>query len=283
MRTVLLIVVVLLSLSSVCYGLLGKDFLNVGEPPIAPCNEPVVLILDPCCYCTYNWIGPNGYYNFWTLNDITYATYHDADHWSPFPSIDIIPCVVCFVTIQGAGTTFIDKNTQANDMTIGGNEWDATTVVLAGPGRGYDYDIFLQLDYDDIPVIFSVHGEREVTGQTKITIIGKGFGFEASGLTITVVDTTQDRPEWEAYDAACTYPDQITPKVCPQPGIPSVLVAPGNVYPCTNIRIFHHDSFVSCYIDTPDVFAEEFEITIQTSLRDPTVSASTVFLSTYIK
>ena len=125
--------------------ILGKDFLNVGEVPIEPCEEPPVLILDPCCYCTYNWIGPHGYYNFWTLNDITYAIYHDADHWSPFPSIDIIPCVVCFVTIQGAGTTFIDIDTQANDMTIGGNEWDDTTVVLAGPGRGYEHDVFLQL------------------------------------------------------------------------------------------------------------------------------------------
>ena len=142
----LLIVVVLLGLSSICSGkILGKDFLNIGEVPIEPCEEPPVLILDPCCYCTYNWIGPHGYYNFWTLNDITYATYHDADHWSPFPSIDIIPCKVCFVTIQGAGTTFIDIDTQANDMTIGGNEWDDTTVVLAGPGRGYEHDVFLQL------------------------------------------------------------------------------------------------------------------------------------------
>jgi len=280
MRTVFLFVILFLGFSGFIRGhYLGLGFLNSGEVPILPCVEPPVLVLDPCCYCTYNWLGPHGYYNFWTLNDITYATYHDPAHWSPFPSIDIIPCEVCFVTIQGAGTTFIDYNTQANDMTIGGNEWDYTTVVLAGPGRGYTNDVFLQLYYDNIPVIFSVQAERQVTGQTKITIIGKGFGFEASGLTITVVDTTQDRPQWEEYQTTnCNYPYG-----CDYPGIPSVLVAPGVVYDCTNIRIFHHDSFVSCYIDTPDVNAQEFEITIQTSLRNPPVSASTVFLSTYIK
>jgi len=272
------VVFLFLGLISLCSGELGRSFLNVGETPIDPCNEPAPLILDPCCACTYNWIGPTGYFTGWTLNYIKYASYHDAAFWSPFPSIEIVPCEVCFVTIQGDNTVFIDQNTLANDMTIGGNEWDNTVVVLAGPGRVAN-DVYLQLDYDDIPVIFSVHGEREVNGQTKITIIGKGFGFEASGLTITVVDLTQDRPMWEEYSTSnCHYPDG-----CNYPGIPSVLEAPGVTYSCTNIRIFHHDSYVSCYIPTPDVNAEEFEITIQTSLRNPPVSASTVFLSTYIK
>lgn len=97
---------------------------------LGPYEEPARLTFDPLCFCEYTWLGPHGYYNYWTLDDITYATYHDADHWDPYPHIEIIPCKVCYVTIQGANTVFIDEDTQNNDMYIGGNKWDDTTVIL---------------------------------------------------------------------------------------------------------------------------------------------------------
>lgn len=122
-------------------------------------------------------------------------------------------------------------------------------------------------------------GERLTNGQTKITIVGKGFGFEASGLSITVNDHAQDRPQWEHYQTSgCEFP-----LGCDEPGIPSTFVAPGVVYDCTEPRIFHHDSFVHCFIDTPDVFPQELQVTIQTSLRSPPLSASATILNTYIK
>lgn len=252
-----------------------SDPLNRPLPAIGDYVEPERLTFDPLCFCEYTWLGPHGYYNYWTLDDITYATYHDADHWDPSPHIEIIPCKVCYVTIQGANTVFIDEDTSANDMYIGGNKWDDTTVVL-GHLEGHT---ILTLDYDDIPEIFSVDGERLTNGQTKITIVGKGFGFEADGLTIKVNDNTQDRPMWSDHR-----PDDCEfPLGCDNPGIPSTFVAPGIEYECTEPRIFHHDSFVHCFINTPDVFPQELQVTIQTSLRDPPLSASATILNTFIK
>lgn len=91
--------------------------------------------LDPNCNCVYNWIGPNAFYNFWTLTDLTYATYSEADFWSPDPNIEIVPCQVCYVFINGNNYIFVDNFTYVNEMNIGGNEWDDATVIVGGPGR----------------------------------------------------------------------------------------------------------------------------------------------------
>lgn len=101
--------------------------------------------LDPDCFCVYDWRGPNGYYNYWVNSDIVLATYNDADHWTPDPSLDVVPCNVCFVNIQGRAVTFIDQYVDVNEMQIGGNEWDDTIVVVGGPGRNKGANVDLRI------------------------------------------------------------------------------------------------------------------------------------------
>lgn len=106
-----------------------------GDPSL-PCERPLPLdCLDPNCYCQYEWIGPKGEPGAWRYKDIHYGNYHDIDVWTPTPIIFGIPCEVCFVKIQGPGTTFIDQDTKVNVLTIGGRQWDRTNVFLGGAGR----------------------------------------------------------------------------------------------------------------------------------------------------
>ena len=93
------------------------------------------MCVDPNCYCLYEWIGPKVQHPDWRLRDIHYGNYHDVEAWLPTPVIFQYPCEVCFVTIQGPGVTFIDQDTKVNRMTIGGRQWDETSVFLGGVGR----------------------------------------------------------------------------------------------------------------------------------------------------
>lgn len=237
--------------------------------------------LDPNCNCVYNWIGPHGYYNYWVLSDIVFATYHDADHWTPDPNIEIVPCKVCFVFIEGRGHTFIDQFTFVNDLTIGGHSWDDAVVVVGGPNRNQE-TIHLRIDYDRVPVIFTVDGERLTNGQTRIRIVGKGFGFIAGAINVAVVDATRDRRRYDTYDydslgrTACPY-DNVGG--CDAPGHPSVLRPIGTQWACKDIRIFHHDSYITCTIDTPDVFPQELEVSVTAF----STTATRTILSTYIQ
>ena len=247
--------------------------------PDPPCERPLPIdCIDPNCHCQYEWIGPKGEPGAWRLKDIHYGNYHELDVWTPTPLIFGYPCDVCFVTIQGPGTTFIDRDTKVNTLTVGGRQWDRTSVFLGGAGRTEE-PVILTVAYDDIPVIKRVDGERLCTGETKLTITGKGFGFCPEDLTITVRDTTEDRPIYYEYEAPnCDYRDG-----CGYPGVPSVLDVPGVTYNCERVRIYYLDQKIQCYVKIDDVFAEQFEVTVQVNIREPPLSNTVEWLTTYVK
>jgi len=258
------------------------DDANGGQVPLGPsppCQRPnPICELDPNCFCEYEYIGPPGSVDFWRLGDLVYGSYHDFDNWSPAPILFDYPCDVCFVTIRGAGTTFIDRDTKVNILTIGGNQWDYTNVFVGGAGRTEE-PVILTIGYDDIPVIKRVDGERICNGQTLITITGKGFGFCPDDLTITVRDATEDREQWEQYDTQnCDYPEG-----CDYPGVPSIIDVPGVTYNCENIRIFFLDQKISCTVSIPDVYAAQLEVNVQLNIRNPPLSDTVEWLTTYVK
>ena len=110
---------------------------TLGEPD-PPCERPLPPCIDKGCHCQFDWVGPEGRQDHWRLNDIAYGSFHDFDNWVPAPILFGYPCEVCFVTIRGAGTTFIDKDTKVNILTIGGNQWDYTNVFVGGANRNED-------------------------------------------------------------------------------------------------------------------------------------------------
>jgi len=279
MKSVLFITLVLVCL---CFG---QDSPNGGLQPAGPdppCQRPnPITCLDENCFCVYDWIGPPGDVDHWRLNDILYGSFFDFDTWSPAPVLFDYPCEVCFVTIRGAGTTFVDKSVKVNTLTIGGSQWDYTNVFVGGYLRALPNNepVILTVGYDDIPKIKRVDGERICNGQTVITITGKGFGFCPDDLTITVFDDTQDRDQYYQYDTQdCPYPQG-----CDYPGIPSIIVAPGIAYNCENIRIFYLDQKISCTVSIPDVFAQQLRVQVQVNIRDPPVSDTVDWLTTYVK
>jgi len=251
----------------------------VSALPDPPCERPLpVDCLDANCHCKYEWIGPKGEPGAWRLKDIHYGQYHDIDVWSPTPVLFGYPCDVCFVTIQGPGTTFIDEDTKVNTLTVGGRQWDRTSVFLGGAGRTEE-PVTLSITYDDIPVIKRVDGERLCTGWSLLTITGKGFGFCAEDLIVTVRDATEDRPFYYEYDAPnCDYPEG-----CNYPGVPSVVDVPGILYNCEDVRIYYLDQKIQCQVPIPDVYAAQLEVTVQVNIRDPPLSDSVEFLNTYRK
>jgi len=256
--------------------------------PDPPCERPPDLCVDPNCYCLYEWIGPKVQHSDWRLRDIYYGSYHDVEAWLPTPVIFQYPCEVCFVTIQGPGTTFIDEDTKVNRMTIGGRQWDSTNVFLGGVGRGEvdvdavdpeDPTVILTIGYDDIPVIKRVDAVRLNNGETCLTITGKGFGFCAEDLEITVRDTEWDRDIWDQYDSIdCPYPEG-----CDYPGIPSVVDVPGVTYDCTNIQVVYLDQRITCIVRIPDLSPTELEVTVQVNVRSPPLFDTIEFLKTYTK
>jgi len=234
--------------------------------PDPPCERPPPLdCLDPQCHCEYEWIGPKAEGDYWRFKDIYYGNYHDIDSWTPTPVVFGYPCDVCFVTIQGPGTTFIDQDTRVNILTIGGRQWDETSVFLGGAGRTEE-SVTLTIAYDDVPRIKRVDGQRLCTGETKLTITGEGFGFCPEDLTITVRDVEEDRPIYDHY-----------------PGIPSVIPVDGITYNCENPRIYYLDQKIYCYVAIDDVYAGELEVTVQVNIRNPPLSDTVPYLVTYVK
>jgi len=267
MKTVLVLCCVLFSL---CLAQLA-----VPDPP---CTRPLPPCVDPNCHCQFDWIGPEGRADHWRLKEIYYGSFHDFDNWSPAPILYGFPCEVCFVNITGFTTVFIDRDTKLNVLRIGGNQWDDSVVFVGGAGRNKQ-NVTLTISYDDIPKIKVVRGERLPNGQTLLTITGKGFGFCAADLNITVVDLTQDRPKWSHYNAPnCDYP-----LGCDYPGIPSIIPVPGDYYTCDNVRIYFLDQKIQCTVAIPDVFAEELEVIVQVNIRTPPLSDSARWLSKYMK
>jgi len=254
-------------------------FSSAKHVPEPPCERPLPLCeLDPGCYCQYEWIGPKGEPGAWRLKDIHYGSYHDYENWSPAPIIFGYPCDVCFVTIQGPGTTFIDRDTKVNILTIGGRQWDRTAVFLGGAFRNEE-PVTLTIGYDDIPIIKRVDGERVCTGETRLIITGQGFGFCPEDLTITVRDATEDRPYYYEYDPLnCDFPDG-----CGYPGVPSITDVPGIEYNCERIRIFFLDQKIECYVAIDDVYAAQLEVNVQLNIRDPPLSDTVEWLTTYVK
>merc|ERR1712125_44095 len=172
--------------------------------------------------------------------------------------------------------TFIDEDTKVNTLTVGGRQWDRTSVFLGGAGRTEE-PVTLSITYDDIPVIKRVDGERLCTGWSLLTITGKGFGFCAEDLIVTVRDATEDRPFYYEYDAPnCDYPEG-----CNYPGVPSVIDVPGILYNCEDVRIYYLDQKIQCQVPIPDVYAVQLEVTVQVNIRDPPLSDSVEFLNTY--
>jgi len=256
---------------------------NGGQVPAGPCPpcerpEPIDCI-DENCFCTYDWIGAPGDNEHLRLKDIFYGSFFDFDNWSPAPVLFNYPCEVCFVTIRGPGTTFIDNDVKVNTLTIGGNQWDLTNVFVGGAGRTEE-PVILTIGYDDIPVIKRVDGERLCNGQTLITITGKGFGFCPEDLTITVEDHTEDRIQWDQYDASaqCDYPNG-----CDYPGLPSIIDVPPIVYECEDVRIFFLDQKISCRVSIPDIYAAQLWVKVQLNIRDPPLSDEVKWLTTYVK
>jgi len=249
--------------------------------PCPPCQRPGPPCVDPNCGCQFDWVGAPGDDSFsWRFKDIYYGSYFDFDNWSPAPVLFNYPCEVCFVTIRGPGTTFIDNDVKVNTLTIGGNQWDHTNVFVGGAGRTID-PVVLTIGYDDIPVIKRVDGERLCNGQTLLTITGKGFGFCADDLTITVEDHTDDRAQWAEYDSTlvgCDYPNG-----CDYPGIPSIIEVPATVYDCEDVRIFYLDQKISCRVSIPDIYASQLWVKVQVNIRDPPLSDEVKWLTTYVK
>jgi len=274
------IITLLFCLFAVCYS--QDQPTNGGKRPAGPnipCERPELPdCLDENCFCQYDWIGPPGQYDSWRLNEIAYGSFFDTENWTPTPVLFGYPCEVCFVKIRGAGTTFIDKDVKVNTLTIGGSQWDYTNVFVGGAGRTEE-PVILTIGYDDVPVIKRVDGQRLCNGQTLITITGKGFGFCADDLTITVSDHTEDRPQWYKYDA----PDCDYPLGCDYPGVPSILDVPPITYNCENIRIFFLDQKISCTVSIPDVYAQRLWVNVQVNLREPALFDTVEWLTTYVK
>jgi len=276
-----------LVLSLACLG--GAQFYNTEGPtngglkppgPAPPCQRPnPITCFDPNCFCQFDWLGPPGDSDSGIrLNDIFYGSWFDFDNWSPAPILFNYPCDVCFVSIGGAGTTFIDTNAKVNTLTLGGNQWDFVNVFLGGAGRSLQ-NVTLTVGYNDIPTIKRVDGVRLCNGQTLLTITGTGFGFCALDLNITVTDYTYDRDQWEQYEAQnCDYPEG-----CDYTGVPSIIPDPGITYTCENIRIFYLDQKISCYVSIPDVFAQQLQVTVTLNLRNPPLSDTVNWLTTYVK
>jgi len=247
--------------------------------PCPPCERPPPPCVDENCFCNYDWIGPPVYSDDQIrFKDLFYGSFFDFDNLSPAPVLFNYPCEICFVTIRGPGTTFIDNDVKVNTLTIGGNQWDFTNVFVGGAGRSQD-PVILTIGYDDIPVIKRVDGERLCNGQTLITITGKGFGFCAEDLTVTVEDHTDDRAQWNQYDA----PDCDYPNGCDYPGIPSIIDVPAIVYDCDDVRIFFLDQKISCRVSIPDIYAAQLWVKVQVNTRSPPLSDEVKWLTTYVK
>jgi hypothetical protein len=118
-----------------------------------------------------------------------------------------------------------------------------------------------------------------------LTIIGKGFGFTASDLTIHVTDMNPDTPDADCYHVDASVASQYPVKI-PCPGRPSVITYPSSgtiaryVYSCTNVRIFHRDSHISCIVKIPDIAPEHLTVNVAVPSG---LSASIGVLSSYIK
>lgn len=265
---------------------------------------------DPACNCHYTYRGPHGYYDFWVLSDIVFGTYHDADHWTPDPATEIVPCTVCYVDINGRGVVFIDRFTFVNSMTVGRDVWDDAFVIVGGRNRGASTT--LKIFYDRTPEIFLVEGTRQTTGQTLLQIVGKSFGFNAQLVTVNVINTAQAVPQASCYPNAGSNdnypllkysdPGFIDPHHPPNPapgleknikcpGIPSVVEFPGspitlegNVvsYNCHDVRIYYRDSHISCLLDLENVQPQELQVVVSVqfepnrdgTLTDPVVATS---------
>jgi len=55
------------------------------------------------------------------------------------------------------------------------------------------------------------------------------------------------------------------------------------VYNCENIRIYFLDQKIQCTVSVPDVFAQQFEVTVQLNIREPPLSDTVGWLTKYIK
>mmetsp|Transcript_9959 Transcript_9959/g.11304 ORF Transcript_9959/g.11304 Transcript_9959/m.11304 type:complete len:221 (-) Transcript_9959:43-705(-) len=125
--------------------------------------------------CTQDRIY-NGCFCFWEWNDANrVGNWTTWDAWLQLTE----PAVVGFVSVAGDNTITVDEERTINELYVGPNRWDTTRIVVAED---------LTITYDDVPAISAVNARRLVTGETRLVIQGKGFGFESDSITVTATE-----------------------------------------------------------------------------------------------
>jgi len=116
------------------------------------------------CHCFHEWNDANNVGN-WTVKE----------NWLQLSE----PAWPSFVSISGDNTITVDQERRVNELYVGPNRWDTTRLVI---------DEDLTIVYDDFPVISRSQGYRLPTGQVRLVIQGKGFGFVSEDLHVVARD-----------------------------------------------------------------------------------------------
>ena len=139
------------------------------------------------CFCFAEWNDANDVGN-WTVNE----------NWLQLME----PSWVHFVSISGDNTVTVDEERRINELYVGPNRWDTTRLVI---------DEDLTIVYDDVPVISRIQAYRLPTGQVRLIIQGKGFGFVSEDIAVVAedfyeVDNDSNIDDMEPFTYVCNNP-----------------------------------------------------------------------------
>eukprot|EP00012_Vannella_robusta_P003689 CAMPEP_0206185708 /NCGR_PEP_ID=MMETSP0166-20121206/1966_1 /ASSEMBLY_ACC=CAM_ASM_000260 /TAXON_ID=95228 /ORGANISM="Vannella robusta, Strain DIVA3 518/3/11/1/6" /LENGTH=219 /DNA_ID=CAMNT_0053600949 /DNA_START=38 /DNA_END=697 /DNA_ORIENTATION=- len=127
----------------------------------APCHQERIY---NGCHCFVEWNDANSVGN-WTVKE----------NWLQLAE----PAWPSFVSISGDNTITVDEERRINELYVGPNRWDTTRLVI---------DEDLTIVYDDVPVISRVQGFRLATGEVRLVIQGKGFGFVSEDVSVVATE-----------------------------------------------------------------------------------------------
>ena len=121
-------------------------------------------------------------------------------------------------------------------------------------------------EYDSNPEISKIEGEKLCNGETLLTIIGKGFGFDKDGLIVTV---TQEYPPQE-LKRKCKYP---------QSNCDLQLLDSKETYYCDELEMIYQDELIQCIVLSPLLDSRPLEVSvINLQHNPPKIASQTTFL-----
>merc|ERR1719282_116707 len=166
------------------------------------------------CFCFVEWNDANSVGN-WTVKE----------NWLQLAE----PAWPSFVSISGDNTITVDEERRINELYVGPNRWDTTRLVI---------DEDLTIVYDDVPVISRVQGYRLATGEVRLVIQGKGFGFVSEDIVVVAQEF------WENDDDA------------------DIADQDPFVYECEKVTLTYRDAKIECNIPAANLMPYTLQVQV---------------------